>query len=62
MQHAICDIAKKYRFAIWHIKNNRDSYTDATRYRILQYRSNSYRMRYGRNVAWRNIAQKFYHF
>ncbi len=29
MQHAICDIAKKYRFAIWHMKNNRDSYTDA---------------------------------
>ncbi len=23
MQHAICDIAKKYRFAIRHIKNNR---------------------------------------
>ncbi len=29
MQHAICDMAKKYRFAIRHIKNNRDLYTDA---------------------------------
>ncbi len=35
MQHAICDIAKKYRFAIRHIKNKRDSYTDATRYRNI---------------------------
>ncbi len=57
-QHAICSIAKKYRFAIRHIKNNRDSYTNATRYRISQYRSNSYRMRYGRNVAWRNIRME----
>ncbi len=57
MPYAICDIAKKYHFAIRHIKNNRNSYTDATRYRILQYSSNSYRMRYGRNVA-----RKFYHF
>ncbi len=62
MPHAICNIAKQYRFAIRHIKNNRDSYTDATWYRISQYRSNSYCMRYGRNVAWRNTAWKFYHF